>query len=61
MAVPAIPQSSYYVRLAPTTLYRAPDCYLSRNPDLSGKKCGMCPVRRQCEQGMPAEVKQAEY
>lgn len=55
--VPILAQSDNYVRLASTTLYRVPACYLSQKPDLSSEKCRLCPVRKQCEQGQPVVVR----
>ena len=48
-------QSDKYVRLAPTVLFRVPECYLSKKPDLSSERCWLCPVKKQCEQRQPVE------
>lgn len=49
-------QSDKFVRLSPTVLFRVPHCYLSHQPDLRTERCWLCPVRRQCEDRVPAEV-----
>jgi len=40
-------KGDWYVQLAPTTYFRAPDCYGNYNTQCSN----LCPVRRQCETG----------
>ena len=57
MSIPILSQSNHYVRLAPTTLFSVPDCYLSQKPDLSSERCWLCPVKKQCEQRQPTEAK----
>lgn len=44
-----------YIRLAPTTLFRAPECY-GIQPNFDPKVCSICPVHRQCEIGQYAEL-----
>ncbi len=60
------PKTTPYVRLAPTTLFRAPECYgdydrILRPIDLgypsSYDQCHICPVRLQCSSGQPAEMR----
>jgi len=47
--------ASFYVRLSPTVLYPAPDCY---GKLCTGKQqCGLCPVREQCESGVEVETR----
>lgn len=45
-----------YVRLSPTTLLVAPECYGSK-PDLAAEKCWLCPVKRPCEDGREVEAR----
>ncbi len=39
-----------YVRLAETTLFHAPDCYMNLEPDLMTATCWLCAVSKQCEE-----------
>lgn len=41
-----------YVRLGPSTLFRAPECYGHYNIE-----CNLCPVRTQCMEGVELEYK----
>ncbi len=56
MVIPVLSQSNRYVRLAPTTLYNAPCCYLPTKPDLTSERCWLCPVKKQCREGQPVEI-----
>lgn len=55
MGIPILSRSERYVRLAPTTLYRVPDCYLEQTLDSSSELCWRCPVRKQCAEKHPVE------
>lgn len=45
---------SQYVRLAPSTLHLAPECYGQKG--LSDKPCPTCPVLRECQSGAVPEL-----
>ncbi len=42
---------SRYIRLAPTTFYRVPDCYKGNGkPDLLSDACIHCFIKKQCQE-----------
>ena len=44
-----------FVRLAPTTLHKAPDCYgFARQYNMNG--CTICPVFKECKSGNRLET-----
>ena len=56
MVIPILSQSNRYIRLAPTTLYNVPCCYMSKRPDLTLEQCWLCPVKKQCLERQPIEL-----
>ena len=49
MTTHATKSKKKYVKLAPTTFFRVPECYGTKEPDVTSEKCWLCPVRRQCD------------
>jgi len=47
-------QQSRYIRLSPVVLYRVPDCYATKSPDMNSDACVHCFLRKWC--GEKAEV-----
>ena len=51
-------QSKKYVRLAPTTLHLAPDCYGNFDEEYTmDSDCPLCAVHNQCKDGVKLESK----